>query len=267
VAKVASSGQHLPGSGGSSLYIKDILVHVDLSPACEERVRLVIHLAHQFNARVTGLFIVPSPVMLAPPEEGAAGVAVATQLAELEGEAATSGQRFLAKLNGEDVEGDWHVEHGAAIPRIARLASTMDLVVLGQHDPDLPSVLTVPEDVVLYCGRPVLVTPYVGRFDYTGGNAIIAWNGSRASTRAAHDALPLLARKSVTVLSVNPGPNGERLSGDLVRHLARHGLDAKAETQVNEALSPAEVVLARVADSGADLVVMGAYGHLKWTHR
>jgi nucleotide-binding universal stress UspA family protein len=46
-----------------------------------------------------------------------------------------------------------------------------------------------------------------------------------------------------------------------VRHLERHGLAVKADEVVTKELSPAEVALSRAADLGADLIVMGAYGH------
>lgn len=60
------------------MYIKDILVHVDLSPACDERVRLAMGLAQQFKANLTGAFVLPSMEMVAPPESGAAAIAVVT---------------------------------------------------------------------------------------------------------------------------------------------------------------------------------------------
>jgi hypothetical protein len=72
-----------------AVYIKDILVHVDLSPACDERVRLAMRLAKRFRANLIGAFVLPSLEMVAPPESGAAAIAVVTWLAELE-EAAAS---------------------------------------------------------------------------------------------------------------------------------------------------------------------------------
>jgi hypothetical protein len=76
---------------------------------------------------------------------------------------------------------------------------------------------------VLAFGRPVLMVPYAGRFDDVGENAIIAWNGSRESARAAHDGLPLLGTaKEVLVLSISPEPDQEELLDGLVRNLAQH---------------------------------------------
>lgn len=242
--------------------IKDILVHVDLSPACDERVRLAMRLAKRFKANLIGAFGLPSSEMVAPPESGAAAIAVVTWLAELEEAAARLGQQFVANLRDAGIDGTWVAKHGPAGLEIARLARMTDLVVLGQRDPDHSTALTTPEDVVLACGRPVLMVPYAGRFDDVGENAIIAWNGSRESARAAHDGLPLLGRaKKVLVLSINPEPDQEELRDGLVRNLIHHGLDASSETHVVNGASPAEVVLSHVANIGGDLVVMGAYGH------
>jgi len=244
------------------LYIKDILVHVDLSPACDARVRLAMRLAQRFKANLTGAFVLPSMEMVAPPESGAAAIAVVNWLTELEEAAAKRGQRFLATLRDQGIDGTWVAKHGPARLQITRLARMVDLVVLGQRDPDHLTALTTPEDVVLACGRPVLMVPFAGRFDDVGDNAIIAWNGSRESARAAHDALPLLGTaKEALVLSINPEPDQEELQDGLVRNLTHHGLHASSETGVVNGSSPAEVVLSHVADIGGDLLVMGAYGH------
>jgi nucleotide-binding universal stress UspA family protein len=242
--------------------IKDILVHVDTSPACAERVRLTMYLAHRFGAFVTGVFVLPSPAMLIPPDSGTAALTIATYLAELEQAAAETGREFLDSLHGDGLEGTWHLEHGQAAFNITRRARPMDLVVLGQHNPDLPTVLTVPEDVVLSCGLPVIIVPFAGQFDSVGENAAIAWNSSRESARSVHDALPLIIpQRKVTVVSINPEPDDEEIRDDLVCHLARQGFDTQVESHVTKRFSPAELILSRVVDNSHDLVVMGAYGH------
>jgi nucleotide-binding universal stress UspA family protein len=43
--------------------------------------------------------------------------------------------------------------------------------------------------------------------------------------------------------------------------LARHGVKAEVERTVSAGLPVGEVLLSRAADLGADLIVMGAYGH------
>ena len=121
------------------------------------------------------------------------------------------------------------------------------------------------EDVILGCGRPVLMVPYAGHFEQVGSTVLVAWNDSREATRALHDSLSLMATTStLTVMTVirNVGEEQDDESrGELVRHLARHGLTARSETSVAQEVDTAGVVLSRAADLTADLLVMGAYGH------
>jgi nucleotide-binding universal stress UspA family protein len=97
-----------------------------------------------------------------------------------------------------------------------------------------------------------------------GETAVIAWNNSRESTRTVHDGLPLLMpEKKVIVPSVNPEPDDEAIRKGLVNDLVRHAFDAAPEQVVTKELSPAEFTLSWVADSGSDLVVMGAYSRTR----
>ena len=65
------------------------------------------------------------------------------------------------------------------------------------------------------------------------------------------------------MLSVNPGraaggDHGEVPGADIALHLARHGVRAEAATAVAEGVGVADMILARVSDLGADLIVAGA---------
>jgi hypothetical protein len=89
---------------------------------------------------------------------------------------------------------------------------------------------------------------------------------AREAARAVGDAMPLLVSADlVTVLTIDPreGPDahGEVPGADIAAHLARHGAKAQVERTVSAGLSVGEVLLSRVADLGADMLVMGAYGH------
>ena len=67
------------------------------------------------------------------------------------------------------------------------------------------------------------------------------------------------------MLTIKPpsiaGEEAERSAFDAAKHLARHGIKATpAETMAND-LDAATVILNHAADLGADLVVIGGYGH------
>jgi nucleotide-binding universal stress UspA family protein len=242
--------------------IKDILVQFDATPAGESRIQLAIHLARRFRGYITALCVLPSPDLLVPPEDPTVTVALVSDLVTLERQAIAAGKEFKGMLQHEHLGGEWQLKKGDAQQHFVRRALAVDVVVLGQPDPDDAAPLLAPEDVILACGRPVLVVPHVGHFDHVGENVVVAWNGSRESARAAHDALPLLTMSNmVAILSVNPDHEVKHLGGDLVRHLHRYGLNAKTETTVAEERSTADAVLSHAADSGSDLIVMGAQGH------
>ena len=217
--------------------IRDILVYLDTSPACAERLDLTFRLAHRFGAYLAAVC----------PEEAAV----------------TLGERFSKMLRQETLQGEWHTAIGLATSFVARRAQASDLVVLGQRVPGEVTGLDAPEDVILACGRPVLMVPYTGHFERLGENVLIAWDGGREAARAVHDALPLLAMASaVSLVVVNPAEEAdEELARDVSLHLARHGLDTKCQVVEDEYLAVGDALLGKVAELGADFLVMGAYGH------
>ncbi|MYM76298.1 universal stress protein, partial [Duganella sp. FT134W] len=84
------------------------------------------------------------------------------------------------------------------------------------------------------------------------------------------DALPLLRASARVTLAVyqrrrHNGAHGVQPGADIALYLARHGV--KVEVQQNTAGPNEDVgnaLLSLAADSGADLLVMGAYGHQRW---
>ena len=46
-------------------------------------------------------------------------------------------------------------------------------------------------------GRPILVIPYIGRFETFGTNILVGWNNSREAARAMNDAIPLLTKRRI----------------------------------------------------------------------
>ena len=50
---------------------------------------------------------------------------------------------------------------------------------------------------------------------------------------------------------------------DIAAHLARHGVKADVESTVSGGIGVGNALLSRASDIGADLLVMGAYGHTR----
>jgi nucleotide-binding universal stress UspA family protein len=141
---------------------------------------------------------------------------------------------------------------------------TADLIVASQADPewDLSPVLEFPERLVMESGRPVLVVPYTGRYEAVGRKPALAWAPRREAARAAFDAMPFLAAAAlVHVLSFDEQTGGAWPDSSIMAMLARHGVEATGRREYVRDTSIGEELLSAIADLGADLLVMGAYGH------
>ena len=149
---------------------------------------------------------------------------------------------------------------------LTRLGATCDLAVVGQLNPDLDRARaetgSLPADLALTLGRPVLVVPYIGSYPSPGNTVMVAWNGTREAARAVHDALPLLkAARSVTIFCIDPDPQQSDSAAALVKHLLHAGIAARTKHTLSGDMAVGDVMLSALADAGADLLVMGAYGH------
>ena len=247
--------------------LKDILVHVDNNKTCASRLETAVNLALAHDAHLTGVCVIaharypgyleaqiPSDVLEA---QGAA----AKEMAE-EGKKA-----FLDAVDRNKLAGECRIVEGDLIDALALHGRYSDVLVVSQRDPE--TNLTpgdMPDRLILSVGRPVIVVPYVGRYPTVGQNVLVAWDASRLATRAVNDALPILrAAKKVSILALNPqggdGGHGEVVGADIALHLARHGVKAEATHVHVDDIEIGDMLLSRAADAGADMIVMGAYGH------
>lgn len=246
--------------------LKDILVHIDNTEACQSRLNAAIQLAQQHRAHLTGLFVI-SPVIMP------GYVAVEVPIANLEAHeraqkelAEDAHTHFIEEASKHGIECEWRCEEGDFLNIIHHNARYADLIILGQSNPEDAYFNNdfLPEDIILKCGRPVMITPYIGIPETLNNNIMVAWNGSRESIRAVNDAIPLLqAANRVTVVSIteHAGGHNNLNDSDIVRHLIRHDINAHAIAINQGDLSIGNALLSYAADENFDLLVMGAYGH------
>jgi nucleotide-binding universal stress UspA family protein len=250
---------------------RDMLVVLDPMADALGRAELAAMLAERFAAHLVGLYPVPRPELTSPAANFDMALLEpiyrewrATALARAE--ACRQAFEHAAGLRG--VSAEWRTAaEGDADPALhARYA---DLAILGQLDPaDEAMAMTRPrpERVALACGRPILVIPYAGHFEAVGRRVLVGWDASREATRAVADAMPFLAAaETVSVLAIDPyegpGEHGPWPGADISLHLARHGVKPSVERTVSAGVPAGDVLLSRAADLGADLLVIGAYGH------
>lgn len=246
---------------------KIILVHCDASKSVSHRLVVAAGLAQHFGSRLVGLHVRQPFEMPVPFVGGFAmdGVFKAYDEGVKAGETAASAA-FARATKGKELATEWRVADGYVDSELAVQARYADLVVVGQAGSEptaTPSDL--PEAVALTTGRPVLVVPFIGAKP-PGKVVLLCWNASREVARAAADALPILkTAQEVIVLVVNPTASAEghgaEPGADAAAWLARHGVKVTVQRDMVPDADVGGVILSRAADHGADLIVMGIYGH------
>jgi nucleotide-binding universal stress UspA family protein len=146
-------------------------------------------------------------------------------------------------------------------------ARCADLVVAAQSDPAAESAASADIDTLLYeAGRPVRVTPHSGPSLSSYSRVLVAWNGTKEAARATFDALPFIIEAEGTeILVIDPPEDDDRNSdasgADIAAALSRHGANVAVATEQSGGLSVDKVIQNRIAATGSDLVVLGAYSH------
>lgn len=249
--------------------LRQILVHLDSTPRCAQRLQLAQDVARRHGASIAGAWL-EAPLGGPRPYAGPAGpLYVATLLAREHEQRRHARALFEAAVAGSDVPSRWvDMERSVDAHDFIRQALYADLVVLGQYDPEQPEDTSpgpsfVP-DVVIASGRPVLAVPHAGSWSYVGRTVLVAWKECREAARAVASALPWLRTAQavhVVAWGEEPVPAGaQRL--DLAGWLRAHGVQAQWHREAAEPADDAGALLmSRACDVGADLLVMGLYGH------
>lgn len=232
-------------------------------PRIDAQIETAVSLAARSGAHLTALYIVPPfniPVYAAVP--------IPTDVADryyAEEDKTADEVRgaFEAAVAAEGpFASEWHVVHSVPLEAITQNAPFADLVVLGQPGEDRfdPATDALIGDVTMSCGLPVLAVPAVGPAGAPGKSILLAWTPSRETTRAVHDALPLLtAAERVVVLRVDAADDGR--DAQIGAYLAHHGVTAEIRDVTASGINVSDAVLNAVSDESCDLIVMGAYGH------
>jgi len=145
-----------------------------------------------------------------------------------------------------------------------------DLVVIARPEPagQTAGPPGLAESLVLSSGRPIILFPPSGTVSRVR-RILVGWNATRESIRAVADALPLLAKaEAVEVLVVDherQSGHGQEPGADIARHLARHGAQVGVRRLSSGEKDVGRLLLSQADAFGADLLVMGAYGHSQLT--
>jgi len=228
-------------------------------------------LAQEYDAHLTGVFMRPAPAVT-PPEMFARGTGIPNVIearqAEVEGIEANHRAVFDDIVRRNALGSEWR-----SVPYFSSDAGVharyADLAVVARPDPAGQSAGPpgLVESLVLTSGRPVIVLP--PRSTASGvRRVLVGWNAGREAARAVADAMPLLVRAAaVEVLVIDPerrgGDHGQEPGADIARYLARHGAQVQVRRLSSDGQDVGRLLLSQAAAFGADLLVMGAYGHAR----
>jgi nucleotide-binding universal stress UspA family protein len=258
-----------------SMDYKTIAVHVNESKHTLSRVRLAARWAAKFGAHLVGTAATGLPATFyLGGISGEGAIIVPAYLDVLKDRAQTALAMSDAVVAQEDVHSFEkrmiEEEPGVALCLQARYS---DLLVIGQDDPEDKTAAQPPmvaEYVLLNAINPVLIVPYAGEFSSVGQRVLIAWDGSMEAARAVHGAIPLLQRAGQVQVAifdprVGPGAHGEEPGADIALFLARHGIRVDVSRHVTGGeIDIGNAILSHASDFGADLLVMGGYGHSRF---
>jgi nucleotide-binding universal stress UspA family protein len=247
---------------------RNILVHIDETDASRSRAAAAAAIAARFGASLTGMFLRSEfvPAFVA----GDTFSAVTTVEAYVEERdkitaAASTKARgiFETEIATYDHTAHWIEVNGDDNNEVLAAVRRHDLTVFpgvatssyGQHT-------ISASQIGMGSGAPVLVLPDRDFPIPLGKRVLVAWKEARESARALRDAWPfLIAAEEVHVLTISRDAPAD--FDDLMRsHLEVHGCKSiHMHVDRNDDIDVANAIQRHSGRVGADLVVMGLYGH------
>lgn len=250
--------------------IKDILLPITGTTGDDVALDSAMALTRDLGAHLSVLQVINLPMPVVGPMGVSADHLLGELYAELRKQGADQATRLRSRLEANGIPYELRVEEtilGDPPRPLVLHGRYADLSVLpGPGAKDADQALRFFNSHLFESGRPVLVVPASPHAWKRPVHAVVAWQPTREATRALHDALPLLLRcRTVDVVIVDPKVggirHGEEPGTDIATHLARHGLQVNVVSLPSAGGTVARVVLRHCAESDAQLLVAGGYGH------
>jgi nucleotide-binding universal stress UspA family protein len=253
---------------GDAVMIKDIVVNLSVAKAGGVAADYAVSVASALEAHLAGIAFIYDPII---PMSGAGYIpaeVIETQQADNEAAAKAAIDRFSEAVRREALSAEpltLTASLAGAGDQFARIARRFDLAIVGQAEPETSTIDEIIGETTLFeSGRPMIMVPYIQKTPLKLGNVMLCWDGSRQAARAIGDAMPLLAkagRVEIVIVTNERGKQDEIEGADIGEHLARHNLKVEVNRITGGGIDVADVLLSHAADSGADFMVMGGYGH------
>ena len=233
--------------------------------------------AKPHNAHVVGLYVHPDPRLALPYTGAPISPEVVQEIVDAADEinrqtakvaratfaekAAAAGVEIVVAPKDKERATCSFREVEGFFPRCVADASRLsDLVVFGPIAPvDGPDLADAFVETLVKIGRPVLLGTQTPKS--LTGKVMIAWDGSPAASRAVVSAMPFLEKADKIVLLSCCKASQKLGIGEVEEYLALHGLGCTEEAVDPGRRGIGETLLDAALKGGADLLVMGGYGH------
>jgi nucleotide-binding universal stress UspA family protein len=250
--------------------IKDIAVQLTGSEEDDVRLSFAQVIASHFDAHLLGVHLHTLPDILASTEPRLSGY-IQTLLEESNAAADRAQEGLKGKLSRLNGSTELRRLHGLAAGvggDLARIAREVDLFIGTRPYGDPDARYLIEEAVLFGSGRGCLFLPPGGTPQKSFKTILVAWDGSREAARALAEAMPFLQQATkVFVGQIVDGDQSESelksASAGVLAHLERHGIRANL-SQASRRSSTGEQIHEMAHQRGADLIVMGAYGHARF---
>jgi nucleotide-binding universal stress UspA family protein len=248
-----------------------VMTHVQPEREAAPRLACAVDLARRFGARLIGVGAEMIPPLAFDAGYYAADAEWVLAMRKSVEDQLDAAKHVFAQETADFPAGDavWLSGIETPGPALANASRAADLIVLGgvprRHDS--PYRDTSPAEVAMQAGRPVLAAPAAAP-RLAGRKVVVAWKDTREARRALSDALPFLeAAEGVLVLEVadKDGMDDARIrTDDVVEALRRRGAKAEAKVALHAHAAASQHILEEASAFGADLVVLGCYGHSRF---
>lgn len=222
-------------------------------------------LSTEFDASLTALYVIQAflggPVFDSP---GVISDAIEF-LREQRRAASEGGAAFTDWAQRRGLDGyRWQAVEAPFARTVAAAADWHDLVVLEADEDNECADVTALGQLVLTCRRPCLVVRSDAAF-VPPRRIALAWNASAECVRAVRSALDLLQRAEEVIVLGDAGLSRPHGCGDppggIAAYLESKGVPLGSSRYRIDADTAGESLARAASDAGADLLVMGAYGH------
>lgn len=164
---------------------------------------------------------------------------------------------------GDQPSISFHQAKGPLFAVLQQESQLTDLVIYTHPAQGVTSELAnVLPDLLIGCRRPFLIAPEKP-VESIGSHIVIAWNSGHEAASAIRQArgfLPFADKVEVAMIADDEASAQAEIALPLA-YLACHGIKAETRITIDKSRNAGDIILSEFEKSGADLLVMGAYGH------